>query len=253
MSTLLVDLGNTCLKWRFWSGGGGSPGGGGGRVHRGRELVAVLEEAWALLARPDAVVGACVAGGRLADDLSGWVARRWGRRVRWLDTVRRGPGLRNAYLRFERLGVDRWLAMLGARTMVSGAYCVADCGTAMTLDVVDPAGQHLGGLILPGSGLMRAALARDTGDLPAVDRGQPDLLAVDTESAIYSGSVLGSACALEGLWHRVQDRLKLPMTLMLTGGDAPLLREHLLVPARHEPDLVFAGMRVSLESEAAAP
>src|SRR3546814_17254315 len=67
-------------------------------------------------------------------------------------------GLRNAYREPERLGVDRWLAMIAAWHTHRGAACIANAGTALTVDVIDAQGQHLGGIIAAGRAEQQSAI-----------------------------------------------------------------------------------------------
>jgi len=76
--------------------------------------------------------------------------------------AREMAGVRNGYQDFERLGLDRWLAMLGGFKLASGACLVLDFGTAATADFIAADGQHLGGFICPGMPLMRNQLRTHT-------------------------------------------------------------------------------------------
>ena len=75
---------------------------------------------------------------------------------------RAGGGVRNAYDEPGKLGVDRWLAIVGAVARYGIPVVVWDLGTASTLDAVDTSGRHLGGMIYPGPATMAASLTRDT-------------------------------------------------------------------------------------------
>jgi type III pantothenate kinase len=109
-------------------------------------------------------------------------------------------GMRNRYRDPVRLGADRFAAALGARTLAPGkSLVVATCGTATTVDAVSRDGDFLGGMILPGLGLMLGSLARNTAQLPQVDAGLklPPPFADNTHEAILSGCIAAQVGAIE--------------------------------------------------------
>jgi type III pantothenate kinase len=158
-------------------------------------------------------------------------------------------GVRNGYEEFERLGLDRWLALLGGFHLASGACLVLDFGTAVTADFVAADGEHLGGFICPGMPLMRNQLRTHTrkiryGDL-AAERALESLIpGRTTVEAVERGCLL----MLRGF---VLTQLELArsywgeaFTVFLTGGDAGQVSE--IVPeARVVPDLVFVGLAMA--------
>ena len=164
-------------------------------------------------------------------------------------SAREMAGVRNGYEEFERLGLDRWLAMLGGFKMASGACLVLDFGTAATADFIAADGEHLGGFICPGMPLMRNQLRThtrkirydDTAAERALERLSPGRT---TAEAVERGCTL----MLRGF---VLTQLELArsywgddFTVFLTGGDADLVSE--AVPhARLVPDLVFVGLAMA--------
>lgn len=163
--------------------------------------------------------------------------------------AREMSGVRNGYEEFERLGLDRWLALLGGFHLASGACLVLDFGTAVTADFVAADGEHLGGFICPGMPLMRNQLRTHTrkiryGDL-AAERALESLIpGRTTVEAVERGCLL----MLRGF---VLTQLELArsywgkdFTVFLTGGDASQVSE--IVPeARVVPDLVFVGLAMA--------
>lgn len=158
-------------------------------------------------------------------------------------------GVRNGYEEFERLGLDRWLAMLGGFHLASGACLVLDFGTAVTADFVAQDGEHLGGFICPGMPLMRNQLRTHTrkiryGDL-AAERAMESLVPGRTTveavergcSLMLRGFVLTQLELARSYWGA-------DFSVFLTGGDAGLVSE--VVPeARVVPDLVFIGLAMA--------
>ncbi|MBV6823981.1 pantothenate kinase [Pseudomonas sp. PD9R] len=163
--------------------------------------------------------------------------------------TREMSGVRNGYEEFERLGLDRWLALLGGFHLAAGACLVLDFGTAVTADFVARNGDHLGGFICPGMSLMRNQLRTHTrkiryGDL-AAERALESLMpGRTTVEAVERGCLL----MLRGF---VLTQLELARSywgedfaVFLTGGDAALVSE--IVPgARVVPDLVFVGLAMA--------
>ncbi|MHC8359750.1 pantothenate kinase [Pseudomonas sp. LS2P72] len=158
-------------------------------------------------------------------------------------------GVRNGYEEFERLGLDRWLAMLGGFQLASGACLVLDFGTAVTADFISRDGEHLGGFICPGMPLMRNQLRTHTrriryGDLAAeralesLVPGRTTVEAVERGcSLMLRGFVLTQLELARSYWGD-------DFAVFLTGGDADLVSE--IVPeARVVPDLVFVGLAMA--------
>ncbi|MHC8368855.1 pantothenate kinase [Pseudomonas sp. ZT5P21] len=163
--------------------------------------------------------------------------------------AREMSGVRNGYEEFERLGLDRWLAMLGGFHLASRACLVLDFGTAVTADYVSGDGEHLGGFICPGMPLMRNQLRTHTrkiryGDLAAeralesLVPGRTTVEAVERGcSLMLRGFVLTQLELARSYWGA-------DFSVFLTGGDAGLVSE--IVPeARVVPDLVFVGLAMA--------
>ena len=150
---------------------------------------------------------------------------------------------------YPGLGVDRWLAMQPAWATTRAAFCLVDAGTATTIDVVDDAGVHRGGWILPGAAAGRAGLlARAPGlERPAIDAGESLEPAGETAPALERGLRLQQVGAVE---RALREARALPgcnaPALILTGGAAATLQSQLR-GARVEPDLVLRGLAMAVE------
>src|SRR5204863_1090099 len=158
----LVDIGNTRIKWALYDGERLAQH--GSAVHRGAVDAALRAFAAALPRELARVVVANVAGDALERALRAAVGSR---AVDFVATSAERFGVRCAYAEPQRLGVDRWVAVLAAHSLAAGAACVIDAGTAVTFDAVAADGAHLGGLILPGARLLAAALDRNTNAIGA--------------------------------------------------------------------------------------
>ncbi len=238
--TILLDIGNTNLRWAWWQGG--RLGEINSITHRGVEVQELADREWSAIAAPGKVYISNVAGTELEGRLSDWIARCWGLEPVFIRSTAQACGVRNAYREPERLGVDRWLSMLALHSMSPGPACVVDCGTAVTIDLIGSDGQHLGGVILPGFGLMRQALSDHTSIPFAGVPGSDGLLATDTESAIAAGAVYGVSALVEKIVREVEEKQCVRPELVLTGGDAAILQGTLDIPSRIETDLVLRGL-----------
>ncbi len=239
---LLVDVGNTRIKWRLWEQGQTGPG--GSLLHKGLALTGLGERLWSDLKRPSQVMIANVAGAAMATALRDWIKQAWQLEPWFAMTAATGFGVSNAYAIPAQMGVDRWVAMIGARAKLGHSCCIVDCGTAVTVDALTAEGQHLGGVIFPGVRLMREALYRDTRQIPAEDQGQPTVFGRSTRDCVWGGTTHAVAAAIDGIAERMEEKLPGETQRLLTGGDADLLLPYLRGRYRLEPELIFQGLLV---------
>jgi len=235
MSEWLFDLGNSRLKCAPMDGAG----------HVG-EVLAIEHDGcrfapgWTarLPARIGAAHVASVAAPALRVALLEVLAGRCGR-IGLAATQRSWAGLRIAYAEPARLGVDRFLALLAAHAR-GGPWLVAGVGTALTVDLVDAGGNHHGGRIAPSPALMRQALQGRAAQLPA-EGGQYHEFATDTDDALASGCTGAALGLLERSRATAALRCGGEVPLLLHGGGAPALLEH-LPRAVYAPTLVLEGL-----------
>lgn len=233
---LLVDVGNTRVKWVTSTIDG--------FLSRGVELNAAvshfkLVNSWNKLPKPNSAIISCVSADWLFELIRAAALELWPDvSVTRVVSEACAFGVTNAYRQPEKLGVDRWLAMVAARQYYSLPALIVDCGTAITLDWIDGDGRHLGGMICPGLTLMKQSLSSGT-DALAFDhaRYSPGLSNV-TEAAIFSGVLL----AVVSLIERVYSGSRQDALLLITGGDAELISEHLTINSVVDFDLVLRGL-----------
>jgi type III pantothenate kinase len=238
---LLVDIGNSRLKWATTAQDGLKAGAAIANHHL---TEAHLTDLWRRLPRPENLAISCVSARRRAEIVCAAADRLWpGIPVTEAKSEAQAFGVTNAYLQPEKLGVDRWLALLAARRHYGLPVCIADCGTAITVDLLDGHGRHLGGMISPGLELMKQALSAGTEALSYEDSAFTVGPANHTGAAIYSG-VLSAAA---GLIEHVFPAQPASCQLLLTGGDAPLIAGQLRFSCRIDPDLVLRGLSLLLE------
>lgn len=199
----------------------------------------------ALPERPRRVRIACVAGDR--DGIAGRFEDAYGVPPEFARTTPELAGVTCGYDEPARLGVDRWLALVAAWNAVRRAVAVVDLGTAATLDFATADGRHQGGYIVPGLGLMAAALARETAGVRVAGDLAPDLApGRNTAQAVRRGSTAMLLDFIEASVGRFADAGADSPEVFLTGGDAELLAERLPFALRVEPDLVLDGLDLAL-------
>ncbi|VUD51279.1 Type III pantothenate kinase [Thalassocella blandensis] len=148
-------------------------------------------------------------------------------------------GVTAAYQQLQNLGVDRWLAFLGAWNKYRSGCVVLDAGSALTADYVSVDGEHAGGLIAPGLGLMEKALFDKTARVKPVNLSVPQQWAPqrDTMPCVEHGL----AAMLAGFVREVEQ--KYPNFLFIvTGGDAALAASYASQKVIVEPFLIFEGL-----------
>ncbi len=232
MHKLLFDIGNTRLKWaRFVDG-----------VMHQQQVLSLEEmnddEISGMIAESgfQQLYVANVAGAEIEQRLHAIAMQSGISEPVFIRTQAQAFGVINAYGEPQRLGVDRWLAMIAARSVCKQAFYVVDAGSAVTIDAVDEQGQHLGGLIAPGFRNMMNALVHNTS--LSTDEWTPPqtvMLESNTQEAMLSGC---AAAVVSLISRQVPDDVR----LILTGGDANWIAD--LLDREYEliDDLVLQGV-----------
>ena len=249
---LLIDIGNTFVKWgRYRAGAKGVAA--DNCLDSGHLLLAEVPElaaGWRRLRAPERIVISNVAGTPVrASMLSCLEVWPDAPAPQWLASQAEQCGVRNGYRNPAQLGSDRWAAMIGARAIVDGRpVLVVVCGTATTIDFVNAAGLFIGGVILPGVGLMIRSLHEGTAALPDAD-GQYADHPTQTVDAIVSGCQHAQAGAVERLFE-LHRRNYPEITCLLSGGAAKALAPRLAIPFQPHENLVLEGLHQIAQSGA---
>jgi type III pantothenate kinase len=246
MSLLLLDAGNTRLKWR--------------QIHQGRTLAEGVAAYDALHTPPwpeppSQALGCNVAGEARAATLAALLPEC---PLVWIRPDGMAAGVRNSYVDPGQLGPDRWAALIAVHAMMLGDCLVATAGTALTLDALvrvpdTDESCFLGGLIVPGYQLMRTALAHGTARLGLPD-GESKLFPQQTGEAIVNGARIALAGAIQLQYARLAAYTGRRPHLVLSGGDAEVIRP--LLPADLDgvcvavDNLVLNGLAVLAEASA---
>jgi type III pantothenate kinase len=245
MSFLAIDVGNTRLKWALYA----APRPGAELLAHGAVFLETIDELaekhWARLPAPEGMLGCNVAGdavrGRVEEQMELWDIV-----PRWAVSSAHDCGVANGYEHPGRLGTDRWVALIGARSRVlsHGAArpaLVVMVGTAVTADSLDAAGHFLGGLIMPGFGLMLRALEFGTAGLK-VPTGEVVDFPVNTSDALMSGGAHALAGAIERVCRLLVARTGMQPRLFMTGGAATKLAPITSLPFEIVDTLIFDGL-----------
>ncbi len=247
---LLIDIGNTRIKWTRLDGdqlGVQRAAAHSNWTHEDLIDQVLAPAGPARIQAPHRILASNVGGARVEQLLRSAAARTWQMEVQFVQSSARAAGVVNGYADPAQLGVDRWLAVIGAKAMRMGAACVVDVGTAMTIDGVDTHGQHLGGVIVPGPELMMASLLRNTSDL--AQRSQQGhmldaLFADNTRGAIEQGTMHALAALAVRAMEAMARTTGTSPVLLLTGGGSERLAAVLGIPCLDVPDLVLRGLAV---------
>lgn len=291
MTILVVDAGNTRIKWALFTQGvldnTVRP------AHPKDHFQAFAAEHWATLVRPTRVVVANVAGTDFGKILAAWIKQAWDIETEFVVPQHEACGIRNAYLDPQKLGVDRWAGMIAAHRNIqatsrtaegraiqerspertkakssariaggkksgtatsTNSVCVIDCGTAITIDVLTASGEHQGGLIVPGLTMMRRALLTNTQDIGSKmgnESSEIDILARDTQGGVNGGTLYTVISVIDRVTTDLAAELGNNMTRVITGGDAPALLPLLAGQYHHEPMLVLQGLAIFATENAA--
>jgi type III pantothenate kinase len=164
-------------------------------------------------------------------------------------------GVTNSYSQPENLGADRFVALVAAHHLSQRHLTdhknsiVVDCGTAVTFDALSQKGEHIGGLIVPGLQLWGDSLIKNTELLESVNLNQPKLFATNTGDAIGGGSVYGLAGTIDGICERMEKKLSHAANRILCGGDAKRLLPYLKGDYQYYPELVLLGLKIISENK----
>jgi type III pantothenate kinase len=245
MTFLAIDIGNTRLKWAQYT----SPRPGATLLHHGAVFLETIDNLadneWRTLPAPGSMLGCVVAGEgvkrRVEEQLEIWDIE-----PRWVVSGSHACGVTNSYDHPSRLGVDRWVALIGARHHVlaqgpARPVLVVMVGTAVTVDALDATGRFLGGLILPGFGLMLRALEMGTAGLKA-PTGEAVDFPTNTSDALMSGGADAIAGAVERMYRKLLAKTGEKPALIMTGGAAVKLAPITDLPFETVDTLIFEGL-----------
>ena len=246
MTFLALDVGNTRLKWALYE----RPLPDAALLAHGAEFLEnidrLAEGPWVDLAEPACMLGCVVAGDAIKRRAQEQM-EIWDLAPKWVVPSVAEAGLVNGYDHPSRLGADRWVAMVGARQHMLARspsprpMVVVMVGTAVTVDAIDTEGRFLGGLILPGHGIMLRALESGTAGLH-VPTGEVRPFPTNTSDALTSGGTYAIAGACERMVQHLRERTGLDPLCIMTGGAGWKMAPSMSVEFELVDNLIFDGL-----------
>lgn len=250
MPFMVIDVGNTRLKWTLYE----RPAVGAAVLAQGvdflEQIDTLAEGAWADLPEPSRMLGCNVAGPVVKRAIEEQM-EHWDVEAHWVVASEAEAGLVNGYQIPDRLGSDRWVAMIGARhhMLRQGAprpIVLVMVGTAVTVEAIDEAGHFVGGFILPGHGIMLRALETGTAGLH-VPTGEVCEFPTNTSDALTSGGTFAIAGACERMVQHLQQRCGHEPLCLMTGGAGWKMLPSMSRPFELVDSLIFDGLMVIAE------
>ncbi|MCG8392313.1 MAG: type III pantothenate kinase [Pseudomonadales bacterium] len=236
---LFVDVGNTAIKWRLRDGARVRQGG----CRHEREWARVVDTILSPDEAPKVsqVWVASVAGPAADADIASLLQGLTGVAPAFYYSCGADFGVSSCYPDPRKLGVDRWVALIEGFQRY-GACVIIDCGSALTIDAVSGEGDFLGGYIVPGLGMLRGALLRDTADVH-IEPGSAQLgLGRSTGECVHNGLLRMSVAFVTDVVVELRQVLDDTCKVLITGGDAPELIGAFPFEFEHLPDLVLDGL-----------
>ena len=247
MTFLALDVGNTRLKWGVYENP--APGAkllGSGAVFL-ENIDRLADQDWRDLPEPTHMLGCIVAGEAIRRRVEEQM-ELWDITPHWAVSSAAEAGMTNGYDHPTRLGADRWVAMIGAHARMrqtSGSQpkpmVVVMVGTAVTVEAIDASGKFLGGLILPGHGIMLRALESGTAGL-RVPTGEVCEFPTNTSDALTSGGTFAIAGAVERMVHHVRQHCAAEPACYMTGGAGWKMAPSMSVQFELVDSLIFDGL-----------
>jgi type III pantothenate kinase len=245
MNVLAIDVGNTRLKWALYD----RPHPDAALLAHGAEFLENIETLsegpWAALPAPDKMLGCIVAGDAVKRRVQEQM-ELWDFTPQWVVASAAEAGLTNGYDHPTRLGADRWVAMVGARQRMLAQgqkrpLVVVMVGTAVTVEAIDENGRFLGGLILPGHGIMLRALESGTAGLH-VPTGEVRPFPTNTSDALTSGGTYAIAGACERMVQHLREHTGQEPMCFMTGGAGWKMAPSMSIQFELVDNLIFDGL-----------
>ncbi|MCW8988759.1 MAG: type III pantothenate kinase [Gammaproteobacteria bacterium] len=248
---LLVDIGNTSVKWA---------------LKNSDNLLEMLQQQYphnaskvffidclANIDKPDKVIVTCVASTGIWTAFEASILALWGIKPERVVAKAKGYGLINGYVKPAELGSDRWCVLIGAYHASDSNIIVIDCGSAITIDIVNRTGKHLGGYIVPGLRMMKQSLGLHTAQIEVNNQAVAEhsvAPARTTSGCVDAGVNLAAVSMIEAIITQ-QSALSSDLKCFITGGDAGLVAEHLTTECVNIKNLVIRGLAFIAESDQA--
>lgn len=249
---LTIDIGNSRIKWALWQAE--KIIARGAACYELNKIAEAFDQLFSAIEKPSQVFAVCVAGNEIPRVLSEWVKQKWQRQVDYLKTEKHYKNITNAYDQPEQHGADRWAAIIaGFQRFPGSAVCVISAGTAITFDLINKDGRHLGGYILPSYLTMHAALMADTANVTSEltmqfkqnnnSSNNVSTIPDNTNDAVNQGLHKLLQAGIREFCQLAQQTMAGPVQIIITGGFAKTILSYPGMPEMiFEPDLVMQGL-----------
>ena len=246
---LLVDIGNTAIKWALKNSTNAM------EMSRQQYPDNVSEsffiDCLANVNKADKVFTTCVASPEVWQAFKNAIFLLWGLEVERVVSESNAYGVINGYETPSDLGSDRWCGLIAAYHEVNSDIIVVSCGSAVTIDIVNQSGEHLGGYILPGLAMMKKSLGEHTAQVKVnTPLSETNTLspAHSTSGCVEAGVNLAAVSVIEAV---IKQQVKHSKNLQcfLTGGDADSIAQHLTTEYVKMPNLIIRGLAIIAESD----
>ena len=246
---LLIDLGNSRLKWAWtdsalWQSGA--------IVIDNNPVSVLMEAVGESHGIPQKVGLVSVASQELLNGVSHFINEKWGVEPVLVESVLEQEGVFNGYGNPAQLGNDRWAALVAARAQTSSPACVVGCGTAVTIDAMTDRGKFIGGTIFPGLELLRQSLRLGIDSIGGIEfthGSDRSCQATSTEDAVMGGTLFGLAGVINKIVSEHHRVLGKNCVNILTGGTGEIIAPLLDFPVESIPDLVLRGVKQIIEAQ----
>ncbi len=241
---LTVDIGNSRIKWASWQAE--KIVARGVAAYTADKSADVFDELFSVVEKPRFIFALCVAGNKLSQGLLEWSKQHWQLDVEFLKTEKQFNNVINAYDDPGGHGVDRWAAVVASHQSYPGfSVCVINAGTAITFDLINKNGRHLGGYILPSYVTMHKALLMDTANVKSAlnvefyEHGVPN----NTNDAVNLGLHKLLQAGIREICQFAKQKMDSPVQIIISGGFAETILGYPDMPAMiYQPDLVMQGL-----------
>ncbi len=245
---LLVDAGNSRLKWAELNDNNLEAE--TYLAYDGVEPEDVIKHALEeQIRRAKRLIVCSVLGDNFFKLTNEWTLRKHGFAAEFVTTQRSAYGVTVAYKDPMQLGVDRFVALVAAHANYPDNSIVVDCGTAITIDAMTAAGDHLGGVIIPGIDLMISSLTRRTHGIRDSHNEERELFATSTSEAVSGGVYRTVIAAITQIIHDMSRQLNGPVNQILCGGSAEFLQADLNEQMIFDPMLILKGLAIVVSAK----
>ncbi len=258
---LLIDIGNTRIKWMCIADGESIPA---------RQLSyafphqynfdKAIEDCFGVNSdfqqqfpdlKLDSIIVSNVAGKGVANSLTEFSIQQWQVKPFYVEVSRELAGISNDYENLLELGVDRWIAVIGARQYFStGNVIVVNCGTAITVDLLSEDNYFKGGAILPGFELAAKALSQADGIAKIEPSTIQKAIGISTDECVKLGIISACVGGVELIVHKLQSEPKFSQAhILLSGGAAELFLDASRLECEYDANVIMRGLNRIIECE----